>query len=296
VKIELKPRKKEATAPAPEALTEEEVQRREREKAELLASLGQKPRPTAKASEPTPAPRAEESLRASEVGYDDETAPDVIPPEPARESAATVPDVSAATTERKEIEAQLAALTQQLAAAKFKEKQAQQQAIIAAQQQAQALGREHLAPLQPRLARHLAEVSRIQRAYGPTLKDFARSMASDFDPQIRRKISDVYRAAAPLGQRLGEARATVESAIRGLALAMESAQSHVHSQASVLAESALSISTLELETSCKTLVQLRNELRPGYQVHAVTNDHIVAPSLAPRPHIVSADFGPSLTD
>jgi hypothetical protein len=229
---------------------------------------------------------------APPVREDVQAAVPVVEPEPIIEPEVPVHAGPTAA----DLEGQLAVLQQQLAAAKQRERQEKQAALIAQTKQAQAVGREQLAPLQPRLARHLEEVSRIQRAYGPTLKDWARSMPSDSDPQVRRKIGEVYRAAAPLGQRLGDARATVESAIRGLTLAMESAQSHVHTQASVLAESALSISTLELETSCKSLVQLRNELRPGYQVHAVTADHMVPPSLAPRPHIVSADFGPSLTN
>lgn len=279
MKIEIsRPRKTDQKPDAP-TLTPEEIQAREIEKAQLLEALSPRREHQAKATEPP-------------VAQEEERAPEVIPPEPVREIP--IIDVAAATTERKALEAQLRDLEQQITAAKQREKQAQQAAIIAQQQQAQAVGREQLAPLQPRLERHLAEVSRVQRVYGPTLKDFARSMASDSDPQVRRKISEVYRAAAPLGQKLGDARATIESALKGLTLAMQSSQAHVHEQASLLAEAALQISLLALETECKTLVQLRNELRPGHVVHAVTDDHIVAPSLAPRPHIISADFGPSL--
>jgi small-conductance mechanosensitive channel len=273
VRIELKPAKKLK-------LTTEEIAAREQEKAALLITLDRKARPAVEIS------RREESVN------DVETNP-VIEPAPVLEVEPLVEEPTGPTAA--ELEKDIAALQQQLAVAKQREQQAKQAALRAQQQQAQAVGREQLAPLQPRLARHLEEVSRIQRAYGPTLKDFARSMPSDSDPQVRRKIGEVYRAAAPLGQRLGDARATVESAIRGLTLAMASTQPHVHSQAAVLSEAALAINLLSIETECKTLVQLRNELRPGYHVHAVTDDHVIPQSLSPRSHTVSADFGPSLT-
>jgi hypothetical protein len=287
VKIEIRRAPKPDQKPDAPTLTPEEIAALEVEKAQLLEAIS----PSRKRTKPIEPIADSFKETAQEVIL--EPAPEVIqPPEPVQ----PVLDATAATTERKALEAQLKELEQQITAAKQREKQAQHAAIIAQQQKAQAQGTQQLAPLKPLLERHLAEVSRIQAKWGPTLKDFARSMPSDSDPQIRRAIGEVYRAAAPLGQKLGDARATVESALRGLGLAMRSAHPHVHSQAKVLGDAALQINTLALEGEIKSLVQLRNELRPGYTVHAVTNDHIVAPSLAPRPHITSVDFGPSLTN
>jgi DNA repair exonuclease SbcCD ATPase subunit len=280
VRIEIS-RPKQADQKKPDVvLSPEERALLEAEKAQLLETLQPARKRAAKVVEPEPAPR------------DAEPAPEVIPPESVCDI--TVPDVAAAITERKELESQLKNLEAQIAAARLREKQAQQAAIVAQQQKAQAQGTQQLAPLKPRLERHLAEVSRIQTKWGPTLKDFARSMASDADPQVRRQISEVYRSAAPLGQQLGDARHTIESALRGLTLAMQSSQAHVHSQAATLADAALAISLLALETECKTLVQLRNELRPGHVVHSVTPDRTVPSSLTPQPFTTSADFGPSL--
>jgi hypothetical protein len=266
----------EITSPKKLKLTPEEIKALEIEKAQILASLE---RPREKQQEPQAEPTQPEKSSNTAL------------PNPLPEPQATVAlDVQATADERRRLEAEIERLKTQLVTAKQAERVAQQQAAIAAQQRAQAEGSASLAPWKPKLEKHVAEIARIQRAYGPTLRDFARSMASGYDAQLRQKVQEVYRAAGPLGQKLGDARTTIESALKGLTVAMQSPQAHVHEQARVLAEAALAVNLLELESECASLVQLREELRPGLGISPVTPDHLCLPS-TPAPRQDFADFG-----
>ncbi len=193
-------------------------------------------------------------------------------------SATSEYQVSPIQPTSKELEARLRELESALADARRREKEAAQAQAQAAQREVLTRAVETFIPLTAKLRHHLREIERIQRAYGPTLRDFARSCASDMDPQVRRKVTEVNSAAGPLGQRLGDARHTIEQAIRGVTLASESVQPHVHEQARVLGDAALAINLIALETDCKTLINIKRDLRGGYLEVGRVTGNIIEPS------------------
>lgn len=196
-----------------------------------------------------------------------------------------------------ELAAQLAAIQAQLDAAKRREKLEQEQAAAAARARSAADGKRLLGVFLPKLQRHLAEVDRVQRTYGHILKDMARSCAADQDAQVRLKISAINGAAGPLGAKLGEARATLEAALKGATKALEHHAAHVHDQARVLAEAALAINIISLETEAKSLIQLKTELRGGTLDYSPTTPDHLPGAYAPPAHTHTvADFGGSLTE
>ncbi len=286
MKITLKPATPKPD-PKPVEMTDDERAALEAEKAELVAQLQARVPHKATAAEP------EEPER--------QPAEPEAPTPPAKENAvaqapAPAPiaiDLPAATAEREKLQRDIAALQAQLVAAQKKEKLAQQQAVVAQQQAQQREGASRLAPLKPKLAHHLAEVSRIQTLYGPSLKEAARSLASGFDVQQRERKAEAYRAAQPLGARLGDARATIESAAKGVEQAMQSSHVHVHEQSKTLAEAALSINLLALERDCASLVQLIRELNPDFRVGYIAPDHM-PPAYEPQLRATTADLGRSI--
>lgn len=267
MRIEISRPKKSDQKPDAPTLTPEEIQALEIEKAQLLATLSPQRKRVAKASEPAPEAPASEPVRESAA----------TDPEPVLEVAALA--IEDATMARKALEQQLAALTRDLAAAQQRERDAKLAAAAAARSRSQADGKRVLSVFEPKLRHHLAEVGRVQARYGPVLRDFARSCASDQDSQVRRKVSEVNAAAGPLAMKINDARLTIEAALRGLTQAMGDHAEHVHAQAQVLAEAALGINIITLETECRTLVNLKKELRGGHlEIRSVTNDLIKPPS------------------
>jgi hypothetical protein len=262
--------------PQPIQMSDEERESLEREKAHLLASLNAS-RPTitvkiapVEKSEPVPAAKI---------------AP---PPPPTPEPPAPYDGPSAA-----EVRAQLAALEQQLKKALRHEAQARQHQAVVDQRTAQQRAGEELAPTMGKLDYHLRELDRVQRTYGPTLKEYARSCASGTVDE-RRVLSDIYSSAAPLGQKLGEARRTLESAIAGIRRASESGRPHEVEQARVLADGALCINILTLETDCKALIAAKEQLRGGTVVSALP-DHLDPQGLtAPADRLTVVDMGGSI--
>lgn len=142
-----------------------------------------------------------------------------------------------------------------------------------------------------RLDYALRELDRVQRTDGPTLREMGRSCATGTVDE-RRVLSELYSAAPAMGQRLGEARRVLEWAIAGIRRASDSGRPHEVEQAKVLADAALRINILTLETDAKVPVQAKEALRGGTNV-TITPDHL-PPMHAPTPLVDTADLGPSV--
>jgi hypothetical protein len=286
LKNELGPKQKATLAPEPaEVLSPEEIEQREREKREILASLGQPRKPAAKAPEPAqPQPAPAEVKPAAPV----------VAPEPAPDPSAAATAVMDAATERQRIESDIAALTQQLASARQREAAAKQAAVRAQQAQVQAEGSAALAQYVKRLERHRDEVARVQARFGPILKEAARSMASGPDASLRQAKQEAYKQAGILGARLGDTRAHLEDAIRRVTLDTQSSNPMHHAQARTLADAALSVNVLALETEVASLVQAITELNPTLSP-STTPDHVRPGAYEPRgPIITTVDLGRSI--
>jgi hypothetical protein len=119
----------------------------------------------------------------------------------------------------------------------------------------------------------------------------ARSCASGTVEQ-RRALSDAYSAAAPIGQRLGDARRVLESALAGVKRASESGRGHEVEQAIQLAQAALAVNIITLETDARVLVEAVEEVKGGRLDHGVTPDHLDPRDLrAPASGLTHFDFG-----
>lgn len=240
--------------PGPDiTMSPEERAEAEREKAELLQRLGAKPNSLIvriTPAEPTPKPTPKPA------------APPLILEPP------TGPTVA-------ELQAQLKATEAAIAEAKRRETAYKQAQAAAQQRQAAGQAAVDLAPLTKQLEHALREVSRVQAEYGPRLKDMNRSCASG-DLETRRALSEMYGAAGTLGGRLGEARATLEAAAKGVRYASETGRDV--DQAKTLAAAALTVNVIELETEAKVLTSARKELRGG-AVSPTLPDHLDPRSL-----------------
>jgi DNA repair exonuclease SbcCD ATPase subunit len=274
-------KKRPADDPKPMAapMTDEERAALETEKAALLTSLAERgARGTVKVYIPAATPAATPTAPAPAKAQ-----------EPAREPAPPTPPARSTA----DLRADLKALEQQLAEAQRQEAAYRQHQAAAAQREAQQKAREDLTPLVPKLDAALLELDRVQKTYGPTLRSMARSCASGTVEQ-RRALSEAYSAAAPMGQRLGEARRVLESALAGCKRASESGREHEVAQAVQLTHAALAVNIIALETDARVLVEAVEEVKGGrIEVQGLTPDRVPPMRVAsPLPGV--ADLGGSI--
>jgi hypothetical protein len=257
-------------------MTPEQQAAAEAEKAQLLAQLAERgARGSVRVFIPAATPVAP-APKAKTV-QPEHPAPQVPPTPPARSTA--------------DIKAELAALEAQLAEAQKQEIAYKQHQAAVDQRTAAQCAAEELAPLSGRLELALREIDRVQRTYGYTLREYGRLCASGTVDE-RRALSEIYSAAPPLGQKLGEDRRTIETAIGGIKCASESGRVHEVEQAKVLADAALAINILALEIDCKTLIEAKEALRGGTAV-TVTPGH-QPPMRGAGDGLTAVDFGRSI--
>jgi hypothetical protein len=184
-------------------------------------------------------------------------------------------------------------LEKQLAEAQRQEAAVRQHQREAEAREAQRQAAADLAPLVPKLDAALRELDRVQRTFGPTLRSMARSCASGSVEQ-RRALSEAYSAAAPMGQRLGEARRVIESALAGCKRASESGREHEVQQAIQLTHAALAVNIITLEADARVLVEAVEEVKgTRVEVQGLTPDR-VPPLHMPQPRAATADLGGSV--
>jgi hypothetical protein len=262
-------------------MTDAERAAAEKEKAELLVRITPVKKPAIEIALVGAAP----TLTAPEAKK-----PALTPTPPAPEPPAQIIFADGPTVA--DLEAQLRETEAALADARRREKERAQAQIVQQQQSAQRKAAEQFAPMMGRLEHHLREIDRIQRTFGPTLRDYARSCASG-DLPTRTKLGAIYGAAGPLGQRFGDARRTLEAAIRGVRLASDSPREHEHAQARTLADAALAINLIELEREAQILVNAKEEVHGPRAISSVTPDHL-APIREPSGLSDTADLGRSI--